>query len=162
MPAHTSTSLKPRADRKCPWRPSLSSRFVLQLENQFRATGDETGELGKTPEGRQQQSLHCSHLRSGSDVGQLPYCYIEPSAKLAVKPTNWWLRPDLNGAPGRIIRAARSPLRGRPLGVQRRCGAVLAATPLAATSNPAHRLVVRQGLDLLVPISWPGQPRSFD
>src|SRR5882762_4176774 len=108
MPAHTSTSLKPRADRKCPWRPSRSSRFVLQLENQFRATGDETGELGKTHGGRQQQSLHCSHLRSGSDVGQLPYCYIEPSAKLAVKPTNWWLRPNLNGAPERIIRAARS------------------------------------------------------
>jgi len=49
MPAHTSTSLKPRADRNCQWRPSRSSRFVLQLENQFRATGDETGELGKTP-----------------------------------------------------------------------------------------------------------------
>jgi hypothetical protein len=24
----------------------------------------------------------------GSDLGQLPYCYMRPSAKLAVKPTN--------------------------------------------------------------------------
>jgi len=43
-------------------------------------------------------ALQCSNLRGGSDVGQLPYCYIRPSAKLAVKPTNWWLRPNLNGA----------------------------------------------------------------
>src|SRR6266403_2119453 len=132
MPAHTSTSLKPRADRKCPWRPSRSSRFVLQLENQFRATGDETGELGKTPEGRQQQSLHCSHLRSGSDVGQLPYCYIEPSAKLAVKPTNWWLRPNLERSArtdcSRLRRSSSASLR--------------TAAAEAATSNPARRGVV--------------------
>jgi len=52
----------------------------------------------------------------GSDLNQLPYCYIRPSAKLAVKPTNWWIRPNLNGAPGRIARgcAARPPLRSGP------------------------------------------------
>jgi hypothetical protein len=65
----------------------------------WRATGDETGELGKTVGGRQQQGLQCSHLRSGTDVGQVPHCYIGPSAKLAVKSTKWWLRPNLNGAP---------------------------------------------------------------
>jgi hypothetical protein len=35
---------------------------------------------------------------SGSDLGQLPYCYMTPSAKLAVKPINWSLRSNLNGA----------------------------------------------------------------
>jgi F420-0:gamma-glutamyl ligase-like protein len=38
----------------------------------------------------------------GSDLGQLPYCYMKPFAKLAVKPTNWWLRSNLNGAAERI------------------------------------------------------------
>jgi hypothetical protein len=76
---------------------------------------------------------------SGSDLNQLPHCYIRPPAKLAVKPTNWWLRPNLNGAPGRIIRAARSPLRGRPLGVQRRCGAVFAAAPRILRFAPDRR-----------------------
>jgi hypothetical protein len=36
---------------------------------------------------------------SGSDLGQLPYCYMRPSAKLAVKPINWSLRSKLNRAP---------------------------------------------------------------
>jgi hypothetical protein len=35
----------------------------------------------------------------GSDLGQLPYCYMRPSAKLVVKPINWSLRSNLNGAP---------------------------------------------------------------
>jgi hypothetical protein len=41
--------------------------------------------------GRQQQALRSSHRDLiGSDLGQLPNCYMRPSAKLAVKPTNWW------------------------------------------------------------------------
>src|SRR5450631_2860053 len=74
-----------------------------------------------------------------SNLSQLPYYYIRPSAKLAVKPANWWLRSNLNGSPGRIIRATRSPLRGRPSGVQRRCGAVLAAAPLVLRFAPDRR-----------------------
>jgi hypothetical protein len=35
----------------------------------------------------------------GQDFGQLPYCYMRPSAKLAVKPTNWRLRSNLNCGP---------------------------------------------------------------
>jgi hypothetical protein len=35
----------------------------------------------------------------GSDLGQLPYCYIRLSVKLAVKPINLWLRSNLHGAP---------------------------------------------------------------
>jgi hypothetical protein len=33
-------------------------------------------------------SFQCSHLKSDSDVGQLPYCHIRPPAKPAVKSTN--------------------------------------------------------------------------
>jgi hypothetical protein len=34
----------------------------------------------------------------GSDMGQVPHSYMRLSAKTAVKPTNWWLRPNLKGA----------------------------------------------------------------
>ncbi len=59
-------------------------------------------------------------------------------------------KPPNYGAPGEIIRAARSPLRGRPSGVQRRSGAVLRGLrPLvvrfAADRRRATRVDVQLG-----------------
>jgi len=74
----------------------------------------------------------------GSDLGPLPNCYIRPSAKLAVKPINWWLRSNLNGAPGEIIRAARSPLRGRPSGDQLGLRAKLSNSACLSAGSSNH------------------------
>jgi hypothetical protein len=76
----------------------------------------------------------------GSDLNQLPYCYIRPSAKLAVKPANWWLRPNLNGAPGQIARgcAAHPPLRAPD---RRRCSGDV--QPGAAPGSRTDLLPVR-------------------
>jgi hypothetical protein len=37
-----------------------------------------------------------------SDLLQLPYCYMRPSAKRAVKATTWWVSSDLNGRARRL------------------------------------------------------------
>jgi hypothetical protein len=44
----------------------------------------------------------------GSDLSQLPYCHMRPSVRLAVKPTNWWLRSNLNAARTDYPRLRRS------------------------------------------------------
>jgi hypothetical protein len=82
------------------------------------------GFLGNAGCGLRMETFAYKGLRhpGGSDLNQLPYCYIRPSAELAVKPTNWWLRSNLNGTPGRIARgcAARPPLRSGPPPQKRR------------------------------------------
>jgi hypothetical protein len=56
---------------------SMATQPILAFWYQLRATGDETRELGKSPGGRQQKkAFNALPQRIGSDVGQLPYCYI--------------------------------------------------------------------------------------
>jgi hypothetical protein len=69
----------------------------------------------------------------------LDSCRIRPSAKLAVKPTNWWLQPNLeSSARTDYSRCALTPS-GPPFGRQCRCGAVLAAAPLVLRFAPDRR-----------------------
>jgi hypothetical protein len=80
-----------------------------------------------------------------SDADQLPSCYIRPAAKLAVKPTNWWLQSSLDGAPTRRPVATENSCEiGRGNRITRRCAPRPsgAAGPKPPTFNLAFSQVV--------------------
>jgi hypothetical protein len=93
--------------------------------------GDEVGRMGDhvaeaIPEmistaKRDEHQCNCATVRDpgDSDEDQLPSCYIRPAAKLAVKPTNWWVQSSLDGAPTR-----------RPVATENFCVKLVGATGL--------------------------------
>jgi hypothetical protein len=60
--------------------------------------GTRTGALSLRAFGSNKVIKAATRDPGGSDLGQLPYCYMRPSAKLAVKPINWPLRSNLHAS----------------------------------------------------------------
>jgi hypothetical protein len=49
-------------------------------------------------------SKHTSEIWADRTLCSLPHSYIRPAPKLPVKPANWWLRTDMNGALTELVR----------------------------------------------------------